>query len=130
MTAQIQMILLLLALLQIKHMVADFFLQTPRMLSARGRYLHLGRLHHAALHGGLSLVTLVLVGVPVDFSLIVCAVETVVHFHIDWAKGRLSETSDSGPQDAGYWRAFGIDQLMHQLTYVAMLWAVAAAIVD
>lgn len=115
--------LLLLTLLQIKHLFADFFLQSPRMLANRAVYVHLGRAEHAGLHGLLSFIALIVVGAPVVFSVILCLLEFVVHYHIDWAKGVYSERKQHGPTDAGYWRAFGVDQLMHQLTYVLMLWA-------
>lgn len=115
--------LLLLIALQIKHLFADFFLQTPRMLTGRGTYLHMGRAQHAGLHAVFSFGCLMLVSAPIPFAVILCAVELVLHYHIDWAKGRYSDKVQHGPNDAGYWRAFGTDQLMHQLTYVAMIWA-------
>lgn len=114
----------LLFLLQAKHLFADFYLQTTRMLRDRGRYLHFGRLQHAGLHGIGSLVALVLVGVPTALALLVSAIELAVHFHIDWAKGRWSDHTGHGPDEAGYWRAFGVDQALHQWTYLAMVWAV------
>ena len=43
-------ILILLSLLQVKHMFADYFLQTRKMLEGRGAYLHLGRAQHALVH--------------------------------------------------------------------------------
>lgn len=117
-------ILLLLVLLQVKHMFADFFLQTPRMLAGRGIYLHIGRVQHAGLHGVLSAVAMVLVGVPPLTVIWIALAEVVVHFHIDWGKGRYSEVRGHGPQQASYWRAFGVDQFLHQLTYLAMLWLI------
>jgi len=116
--------LVLLVLLQTKHLFADFFLQTPRMLRDRGVYLHFGRLQHAGLHAAASLVALVLVGVPVALAFTVAAIEWVVHFHVDWGKGRWSDNSGHNPTQAGFWRAFGVDQAVHQWTYVAMVWAV------
>lgn len=124
MTNEMQMMLLLLILLQVKHLIADFFLQTPRMLANRALYLHIGRVQHACLHAGLSLLALMLAGVDPGLALAICLAEGVAHFHIDWIKGLHSESSGKGPEQAGYWHAFGVDQLMHQLTYVAMLWAV------
>ena len=78
----------LLFLLQTKHLFADFFLQTPRMLRDRGKYLHLGRLQHAGLHAAGSMIVMMLIGVPIGLGLTVAAVEMFVHFHIDWGKGR------------------------------------------
>ena len=33
-------------------------------------------------------------------------------------------TIQHGPDQAGYWRAFGVDQALHQWTYLIMAWAV------
>ena len=122
MTAELQTVLFLLTLLQFKHLFADFFLQTPKMLAARHVYLHSGRVQHAGLHGLFSFGVFLIIGAPVVFALILCAVEAVVHYHIDWLKGVHGDKAQDGPDTAAYWRAFGVDQLMHQLTYVAMIW--------
>lgn len=119
----LQTALILLIVLQVKHMVADFFLQTARMLVDRNRYVHLGRGQHAALHGALSFGSFLVVGAPMVVSAVICVVEAVAHYHIDFFKGRLSDAAGHTPADAGYWRAFGMDQLAHQLTYVLMIWA-------
>lgn len=116
-------ILLLFCLLQIKHMFADFFLQTQKMLAGRGQYLHMGRAQHAAIHSVGSVLVFMVIGAdPLFILLLVCA-EWVVHFNIDWCKGRICEAQDLNPSKAAFWRITGFDQAMHQLTYVAMVWA-------
>lgn len=123
MTTEMQAMLLLLTLLQVKHLFADYFLQTQRMLRDKARYVHAGRAQHAGLHAAMSFVAFLLVGAAPAVAAVICLAEGVAHFHIDWLKGRHGARSGQGPDQAGYWRAFGVDQLMHQLTYVAMLWA-------
>lgn len=115
-------ILSLFCLLQIKHMFADFFLQTPRMLSGRGTYLHMGRMQHAAVHALLTIPAFLVVGADFTVVLVLVAVEWVVHFHLDWAKARFSESRELVPTQALFWYAFGVDQALHQLTYIAMIW--------
>lgn len=129
MTPLLQTALILLVLLQVKHMFADFFMQTPRMLMGRGIYLHLGRVQHAAIHAGFSALSFLVLGAPIAFVIWLCVLEGVVHFHIDYFKGRYSEDRKQRPDQAAYWRAFGADQALHQLTYIAMLglWATYAA---
>jgi len=122
-TPALQTILILLTLLQLKHMFADFFMQTPKMLGARHVYAHIGRVQHAGLHAVFSAGIFAALGAPIGFTVVLCLVEFIVHFHIDWVKGKHSESVQDVPEDAAYWRAFGVDQLMHQLTYVAMIWA-------
>lgn len=120
--------LILLVLLQIKHMFADYYLQTPRMLSGRETYMHLGRAEHAGVHALGSIIVFVIMGAPVFFTLWVVAAEWIVHFHIDWAKASWSVRKKHGPMEAGFWRAAGTDQAGHQLTYIAMAWAWAACV--
>lgn len=113
--------LVLLFVLQLKHLFADFYLQTRRMLMDRAVYWHLGRLQHAGLHAVGSLVAMVLVGVPVALALVISFGEWLVHFHIDWGKGWWSKHTGHGPDQAGFWRAFGVDQALHQWTYLVMV---------
>lgn len=116
-------VLLLLCALQVKHLFADFFLQTPKMLSGRCAYAHLGRAQHAGVHVIGSAVIFLLFGAPLDFILILAVLEWVVHFHIDFGKARFSERKKLTPQQAMFWQAMGSDQALHQLTYIAMAWA-------
>ncbi|MBV1895895.1 MAG: DUF3307 domain-containing protein [Rhodobacteraceae bacterium] len=116
-------VLILMALLLVKHMFADYFMQTPKMLSGRGQYWHMGRAQHVSVHSIGSIIVFVLVGAPTLFILAVCIAEWVIHFHIDWAKAKHSDSKCLSPTDAGFWRAFGMDQTLHGLTYVAMVWA-------
>ncbi len=123
MTATVGTLLLLFCLLQIKHMFADFYLQTPRMLSGRGQYWHLGRAQHAGVHVIGSVLVFAVIGAPALFILAAVALEWLVHFHIDYWKGRHCDRKELDPYTAAFWRATGADQAMHQLTYVAMAWA-------
>ena len=116
----------LLALLQIKHMLADFYLQTPIMLVNRGKLIHPGRALHCVVHAGLSVPCLAVMGVPMAAVATIAVAEWVVHYLVDLGKGRWSDMKQQGPTDAGYWRAFGFDQMVHQMTYLIMVWAAVA----
>ncbi|MEO0938494.1 MAG: DUF3307 domain-containing protein [Pseudomonadota bacterium] len=122
MTETLGAALVLLILLQIKHMVADFYLQTPIMLRNRGAYLHLGRALHAGEHMIGSALMLAVMGMGWAALLVVALLEWIAHYHIDWGKGRWSDMTGHTPADAGFWRAIGFDQMLHQMTYVAMIW--------
>ncbi len=115
--------LILLVLLQIKHMFADFYMQTPRMLSGRETYLHRGRAEHAGVHALGSILVFVIMGAPVLFTILVVLSDWVVLVHLDWAIARWSMRKKHTPAEAGFWRAAGTDQFGHQLTYLAMAWA-------
>lgn len=116
--------LVLLFLLQAKHLFADFYLQTPWMLNDRAVYAHLGRAAHAGIHALGTVPALLIVGVPLGITLIIALLEWVLHFHIDWGKGVWTDKKDHGPQNASYWRAFGFDQALHQWTYLVIAWVV------
>ena len=115
-------LILLLCLIQIKHMFADYFLQTKMMLDGRDQYLHFGRFLHAGVHALGSLIVFLIIGAPISFILPLVIAEWAVHFHIDWWKGRHTSDQQLTPADAAYWRASGVDQALHQLTYVAVVW--------
>lgn len=119
----ISTVLLLMCLLQVKHMFADYFLQTPKMLAGRGEYWHMGRAQHAGVHVLGSVIVFVVMGAPVLFTLLLVVVEWIVHFNIDFCKAKYSDDKELNPTQALFWRAVGVDQAMHQLTYVAMVWA-------
>lgn len=123
MTDVVGTLLVLFCLLQIKHMLADYFLQTQKMLSGRATYMHAGRAQHAGVHALGSAIAFALVGAPPLFIAVIAVVDWVAHFHIDWAKARYCEENGLGPTEARFWRAAGFDQALHQLTYIAMVWA-------
>ena len=116
-------VLVLLALLQLKHMLGDYFLQTPKMLAGRGEYWHMGRAEHAGVHALGSIIAFVVIGTSWLVILPIVLVEWIIHFHIDWAKARYSDERCLTPTQAAFWRAAGVDQALHQFTYIAMAWA-------
>lgn len=122
MSGTVATLLLLFCLLQVKHMFADYFLQTRWMLSGRGEYLHPGRAAHAAVHVVGTALCFLAIGAPAGFIASIAVLEWVVHFHIDWGKARYCDSKAFDPYQAGFWRAAGMDQALHQLTYVAMGW--------
>lgn len=110
-----------LAVLQFKHLLADFVLQTPAMVEAKGHYGRSGGLLHAAIHVVGS--TPVLVWFSSDglaISLILVA-EFLIHYHVDWCKEKLNQRLGMSPTRGWFWFATGVDQMLHQLTYLGML---------
>lgn len=113
--------LALIALLQIKHVIADFVLQSPYIIQNRRFYGHPGGILHVAIHAAGSLAALAIMGLPgLVATLALLLAEAVVHYHIDWSKDNLVARAGLTPRDAGFWYATGIDQGLHQLTYLAM----------
>lgn len=117
-------VLIILIGLQIKHFVADYLLQTRWMIAGKSSFWKPGGYVHVGIHALGSLVVLVLVGVPLAVSAPLVLAEAVVHYLIDYGKAMWSRTRPVDVTRASYWAAHGADQLMHQLTYALMLFAV------
>lgn len=119
-------LLLILAGLQGKHFAADFLLQTERMRQEKGHYGRAGGIWHALVHvGGSALILLPGFGLGALIAAVLIG-EGLVHYHIDWAKEQAVSRQRLGMQSKVFWRLFGLDQLAHQFTYLAMLFLVLA----
>lgn len=115
-------VLAAIAVLMLKHTAADFFLQTPYQYCNKGIYGHPGGLLHAGIHVALTpLVYLVLAPASLLLALGIALGEFAVHYHIDWIKEQVTKGNGLTPQTAGYWHTLGVDQLLHGLTYVAIV---------
>jgi len=125
----IDVVLLILLLLQLKHFVCDFVTQTPYQMRYKGTYGHPGGLVHAGLHViGTAAVLIVLnvatrLQMPVTLLVALLAAEFVLHYHIDWGKEQVVKPFVE-KQGAAYWAIFGFDQFLHQATYVAIAYVV------
>jgi hypothetical protein len=115
--------LLLLILLQFKHWYADFCIQTYDQTVKKGIYGDPVGLSHSLDHMSWTLVALVVFSFfhtihPAELLALSLA-EAAVHYHIDYLKVKFGIKDITKPR---YWREFGLDQLAHQLTYVAIIW--------
>lgn len=107
---------------QLKHFVADFLLQPGWILKGKGSVAALGGYVHAGIHAICSALVLIVAGVGVYVLLALVVAEFIVHYLLDFMKVRYSAGVEETEQPARYWALFGFDQLMHQLTYVAMIY--------
>lgn len=121
-TSELIPILALIAALQAKHFICDGPLQTKAMVVSKGIYCDGMGLSHSAIHGCGTLVVLAASG----FSTIVFAglavLDVLVHYHIDWTKENLVKWAKLTPQDAQFWWALSADQMLHQFTYLAIVY--------
>lgn len=108
---------------QVKHFVADYLLQPHWILRSKGDLRKLGGYIHAMLHAVGSLPVLAIGGVDVTSAVPLASAEFAVHYAIDYAKAGISLRSGAGPNSAAYWALHGADQLLHHLTYAAMILA-------
>ena len=116
-------ILALLFLLQIKHWYADFCLQTYMQTVMKGVWLNPVGISHSLEHVWCSLVALIVfsvfVAIPPMVIIGVALVEGITHYLIDFTKVKYG-TKDI--TKSLFWNQFGLDQLAHQTTYLAMAW--------
>lgn len=112
----------------------DFLLQTKYQYSNKGTYGHPGGIIHAQLHALASWMILFFLGYHANIIFWLALAEAVVHYHIDWAKVQITKNCGWSKFDTGdaynpahlrifsnnYFHALGFDQLLHQLTYIAM----------
>lgn len=110
------------AVLMVKHAVADFYLQSPYQYLNKGTYGHPGGFLHAGIHIALTpLVYLVLVPGSLLVAGAIALGEFLLHYHIDWLKEQIMHRNGLTAQDRGFWYALGTDQLIHGLTYLAIV---------
>jgi len=115
-----------MALFTLKHVVADFLLQTGWMATGKERAdgWALPLAVHAGIHGLFTLaITLVLA--PALAWLAVA--DFALHFGIDRAKSLLGRAFAVAPNSQHFWWLIGLDQMLHQLTHVVLALAVAAS---
>jgi|JI10StandDraft_1071094.scaffolds.fasta_scaffold75673_2 hypothetical protein len=113
--------------LELKHYIADYFLQPGWMLAGKGNFFHAGGYVHAGIHAGLSLLVLLLVGTPIGLSLALVAAEFALHYGLDYAKIHYSSGVHVENRPRRFWVLHGVDQVAHQLTYVATIFVVVKA---
>jgi Protein of unknown function (DUF3307) len=111
---------------EIKHFLCDFVLQTAWQVRTKGIYGHAGGFVHAGLHILGSIPALLILGCGIETAAIILIVEFAVHYHMDWAKANIDRIMQWGHNNQRYWMLFGTDQLVHQLTYLGIVYVVAA----
>lgn len=104
-----------LLLLFVKHWACDFVFQTPAMIAAKRQYCSWPSILHSLHHAGMTFFIFALGGVI--FALILATLDFVFHYHIDYVKAKYGEAD---PTTSRYWNHFGLDQLLHYLTYLAI----------
>ena len=128
MSHEVALVLLGFMAFELKHFVCDYILQTRYQFSNKGFYGHPGGILHAGLHGLASIpALLVFTRSPATIGVFVVA-EFVVHYHTDWVKEMIDRRMKWTYADAQYWRIFGADQLVHQLTYLIIISLLASGL--
>ena len=118
---QVVLVLWTFLAFQLKHLLCDFVFQTKFQVINKGFYGHVGGILHAGCHAIFTLPVLLILtrSLPVIAIIIVC--EFALHYHIDWFKARTERLRNWVNTDNIYWIAFGVDQFLHQVTYIVIV---------
>ena len=116
------LVLVLLAGFELKHFFADYLLQTGWMIAQKGRLGEQGGYVHAGVHVAGSAIVLAVAQVPLPAAAALLAAEFVVHYGLDYAKVSYGRGIDPDVDAQRFWAMHGFDQLLHQLTYVGMIY--------
>lgn len=120
----IQLFMLLIAF-QWKHFVCDFPLQKdPYMFKNKGTYGHPGGIAHSLIHAVGTMYVLMaffpLLSYTIWLSLSV--LDFIIHYHIDLCKTKINDHYGwKAESSSEFWILLGVDQLLHQLTYLAII---------
>jgi hypothetical protein len=120
-TYQVQLVLAALVVLQAKHFVADFILQTPYQFMNKGKYGHPGGFIHAGIHALGSMLAFFVITPTLLVGVAIVIGEFIAHYHIDWSKEQTVRRKQWVFPQAEYWWTFGADQALHQFTYVVIV---------
>ena len=110
----IEVVLLTLICLQLKHWYIDFVNQTEEEIKAKVVY---GKsINHSAKHAiGTMIAIIIATGIDyISFAVILGFLDLMAHYHIDWVKARWGHTK--------FWPVVGLDQMAHQLTYIGIVY--------
>jgi Protein of unknown function (DUF3307) len=110
----------------IKHLIADFFIQTQWMVVGKGKAS--GWLWpltaHSAIHAFGTLAICLALAPALSW---LAATDFIVHFGLDRFKEVFVRRASVTPSDPMFWRLLGIDQTLHGLTHFIFALCIAAA---
>jgi Protein of unknown function (DUF3307) len=107
-------LVVVLIVLEIKHFVCDYPLQTLYMVRNKGTYFHPAGIVHAGIHA-IGTISAFFVVTPT-----LALGQFFVHYHVDWLKEQVNRRMGYTTAKSEFWWAIGADQLVHHLTYVAI----------
>ena len=133
-------IFLAFGLFFLKHFIVDFPLQRwPYQFKNKGTWGHPGGVLHSGLHAVATFICLMVLAIlgiwgagPEKFSeinlawviaLLLSLLEGFTHYVIDYAKMNINRIMDwHANTTEWFWHLLGLDQLLHYLTYLFVLY--------
>lgn len=112
-------------LLTLKHIIADFVLQTAWMAHGKDQKKGwaLPLLVHCLIHLAVAMVLILIVAPRFWF---VALIDFAIHITVDRAKGFVSANFGVNQEHRWFWTVIGVDQAVHHLTDFALAIFMAA----
>ena len=126
MVEQAYLVLIVLAVLTTKHLIFDFFLQSLSQIKNKRIYGHRDGLLHAAGHAAGTCLAFAVITPSLAVGIGIVVAEFVLHYHFDWLKEEIGFSLKLRQDQRQYWWAFGIDQWLHQMTYLGIAFVLVA----
>lgn len=111
-------LIIVLLLLQIKHLFCDWVFQPEWMWSNKHIYGHPGGIAHALFN---AVGTAAIIGLFYGHFWLVLLLDFMAHYHIDWVKMNVNNKLGLTPQNPKFWALLGLDQYLHQITYLLII---------
>ena len=104
-----------MALLTVKHIIADFVLQNSWMAIGKDQKTGwaLPLLAHCLVHLAVALIFILIIAPKFWF---VAFIDFVIHITVDRAKGLVTSTFGVNQEHPWFWTLIGVDQALHHLT--------------
>jgi len=118
-------VLLLLLAFQIKHLIADYYLQFPYMYQNKGAKTRwfIPLFDHVAIH---AIMTFAIVGSYAIYthkmSIMVVPEVVLFDFVTHFVTDRWKATRGVGPDTSAFWTHLGIDQMIHHVVGILIVW--------
>ena len=128
-------ILILLIAFQIKHLIADYYLQFPYMYENKGKptdpfnneWIWFRPLFdHAGIHALFTFIILYIAGITrlIDITILLIVFMSFIDLSTHFAIDRWKATQKGGPDTAKFWQYLGIDQMLHHLVGIFIIWTI------
>jgi len=114
-------IVLVMFLLQCKHLIVDWCWQPEYEWKNKGTYAHWGGMRHALKNAlGTTLCFSPFVALPSLITILL--IDYTIHYHVDYAKMNINRIKGWGPLTHNeFWYLTGFDQYLHQITYLLLI---------
>ena len=115
-------IILLLVLLQTKHLLIDWIWQPPYEWQNKGTLFHPGGLIHAGKNALGTALCFWIFDFNLSALMMIFAIDFTIHYVVDYCKMNINKIFGWGPTThPQFWWLTGFDQYLHQMTYLFLV---------